>query len=267
MKRGIALSLALAGLCAMLLGPGHPADAQGGTWGAVKGRIVWGGAELPKQMPIEAVKTNADAKACMKDGHAVLDEKWVVNSKNKGLRWTFVWMANNDVKDKTPLPIHPTLKEPKSNKVEIDQPLCAFVPHAMGMREGQVLVAKNSAGVAHNLKWTGFTNPGANILIVAGGQLEIQNLVADRFPLEIQCNIHPWMKGWVGVFNHPYYAVTDADGAFEIKDAPAGDYRLIVWHGSGGYRGGAKGRTGEAVSIKAGGTLDLKDLEFPPPKD
>ena len=69
---------------------------------------------------------------------------------------------------------------------------------------------------------------------VLGGCLD---LVADRLPIKIECNIHPWMNGWVRVFDHPYFAVTDADGNFELKNAPAGNYRLMVWHGQGGWRG------------------------------
>ena len=136
------------------------------------------------------------------------------------------------------------------------------------VREGQVLVAKNSAAIAHNFKWTGnptTPNAGNNVLIAPGGSIDIKGLVADRLPVKIECNIHPWMNGWVRIFDHPYYAVTDADGAFEFKDAPAGDYRLMVWHGSGGWLGGAAGKTGKAITIKAGGVTDLGNLDYPPP--
>src|SRR5438105_257955 len=137
-------------ISASFLGPNPPADAQGLEWGTVKGRITWGGKDIPKQQPLAAVTTSPDKAACTKDGHVVVDERWVVNPKNKGLRWTFVWLANEDVTSKQPLPVHPSLKALKSDKVIMDQPLCAFAPHAIGMREGQVLVAKNSAPIAHN---------------------------------------------------------------------------------------------------------------------
>src|SRR5207253_9910913 len=109
----------------------------------------------------------------------VVDERWVVNPKNKGLRWTFVWLANEDVTSKQPLPVHPSLKALKSDKVIMDQPLCAFAPHAIGMREGQVLVAKNSAPIAHNFKWTGnqtTANAGGNVLIASGNSIDIKGL-------------------------------------------------------------------------------------------
>ena len=61
-----------------------------------------------------------------------------------------------------------------------------------------------------------------------GWSVEMQELVADRFPITVSCTIHPWMRAWIRVFDHPYYAVTDDNGHFEIKDAPAGEYRLVV---------------------------------------
>ena len=63
-------------------------------------------------------------------------------------------------------------------------------------------------------------------------------------PIQYKCTIHGWMTGYVRIFDHPYYAVTDEDGKFEIKNAPAGKYRIVYWH-ENGVRGGAKGRFGE----------------------
>jgi len=83
----------------------------------------------------------------------------------------------------------------------------------------------------------------------------------------VSCTIHPWMNGWVRVFNHPYYAVTDEHGNFELKNVPAGQFRVVVWHGSGGFLGGADGRDGQVVIIDAGKTKDLGNLEYTPPPE
>lgn len=269
MKRSIVALCGVAASALVLFGVVAGLDAQTGQWGTVKGRILWGGKDLPERKEIEAVNKNPDKAACCKDG-PVLDEVWVVNKKNKGLKWTFVWLANDDPKSTKPLPIHPSLKDVKQKEVVMDQPACMFVPHALGMREGQVLIAKNSASIAHNYKWTGAPttpNEGGNVLIAPNGQVVLKDFVAHRLPIKIECNIHPWMNGWVRVFNHPYFAVTDADGNFEFKDAPAGKYRLMVWHGSGGWRGGAKGKDGTPITIKSGGVTDLGSLDYPPPAE
>jgi hypothetical protein len=267
MRRGIVVGLGLAGVTVLLASLQSAARAQGDAWGNVQGQITWGGKDIPKQDPIAAVNASPDKAACMKGGNVVIDETWVVNPKNKGLQWTFVWLA--PMKKGDAIPIHPNLQKPKANKVVMDQPLCAFIPHALALRQGQDLIANNTSGIAHNFKWTGnpsTPNAGNNILIPAGGQFAIKGLVADRLPVKIECNIHPWMNGWVRIFDHPYYAVTDADGKFEFKDAPAGEYRLMVWAGSGGWLGGAKGRDGQRITIKGGDTLKLGSLEYPPPQ-
>jgi hypothetical protein len=239
--------------------------AQDDGWGTIKGRVVWGPKDIPLQMPIAAVNQNGDKAHCLKDG-AVLDENWVVDKKSRGLRWTLVWLINDDVKNKKPLPIHPNLQNIVEPKVVVDQPVCAFIPHALAMREGQILVAKNSSPVAHNIKWNGSKNPGGNVIVPAGKEHAIKNLVAEKLPMRIECNLHSWMKGYVGIFNHPYFAVTDADGNFEIKDAPAGKYRVVVWNSA--YHNGVGGnKTGIEVAIPAGKTADLGTIQFMPPKE
>jgi hypothetical protein len=80
----------------------------------------------------------------------------------------------------------------------------------------------------------------------------------------IECNIHPWMSARVGVFNHPYFAVTDEDGNFDLPLAPAGKFRLVVWNNA--YLGGAEGRFGQPVTIEAGRTIDFGTLAFTPPE-
>jgi hypothetical protein len=64
------------------------------------------------------------------------------------------------------------------------------------------------------------------------------------------------MKAWVRVFNHPYFALTNTDGVFEIKDAPAGDWRLYVWHEAAGW--GAIGVQGMPVTIQPAKTVEHK---------
>ncbi|MFO0863621.1 MAG: hypothetical protein U0744_02995 [Gemmataceae bacterium] len=238
-------------------------------WGTIKGQITFGG-PVPEKKELN-LGANPDKLVCEKNG-PLQDETWVVNPKNKGLKHAFVWLAVKDAKAKgkdAKLPIHPNLKEVKNIDVQMDQPACAFIPHAIAIREGQNLIAKNGSTIGHNFKYTGNPNvpenAGNNFLLPPGAQKKIEGLVADRLPIAVECNIHPWMKGWVRVFDHPYFAVTDEDGKFEIKDAPAGDFRILVWHGSGGWLGGAAGRNGKEVTIKSGAN-DLGTTEYPPPQ-
>lgn len=238
------------------------AAADKGEWGNVKGRIVWGEENLPEVKDLAVTK---DQEHCLGKG-PIKNEELVVNPKNKGVKWTFVWLADAADPVKAKLPIHPKLAKAPEKDAVLDQPICAFTPHALAMREGQKLVAKNTAPIAHNIHWTGhpLKNPGGNVIVPPQKQHEIEDLKADRFPVKMNCDIHGWMTAWVRVFDHPYFAVTDADGKFEFKDAPAGEYRLVVWHEKGWGEGK---REGTKITIKPGDTTDLGDLKYTPPKE
>src|SRR5438876_6846634 len=110
------------------------------AWSTVKGQVVFGGDAIPPPKPID-VSNNQDKQHCLSKGPLLSDE-WTINKDNKGVRWTIVCLS--PAATGQPLPVHPSLKEIKKKEVEIDQPCCKFVPHALGLRQGQDLVAKNS---------------------------------------------------------------------------------------------------------------------------
>ncbi len=225
-------------------------------WGTVKGQVTWGGAAAAKA---DVIKVDKDVAHCTSKG-PIVSEEFVVG-KNGGVKNVFVWLQ--DAKDpKAKLPINPALKEIKDKQVVIDQPCCKFEPHVLAIREGQTIVGKNSSPIAHNMKWAGGDeNPGDNKLIPAGGKIEIE-LTASPKPVAVECNIHPWMKGWVRVFSHPYFAVTDADGKFEIKGAPAGTYNIVMWQEGVGWVT-AGGKAGQKVEIPANGTVEVNEKVKP----
>lgn len=242
-------------------------DAKDGKWGNLKGRIVWGGGAFPELKTIEA---SQDKAHCTSQG-AIPDEGWVIDKESKGVRWTLVWLAPEPPKDKIPvnewkkLDIHPDLQEIKVKEVEVDQPCCRFIPHALGMRQGQHLVVRNSSPIPHNVNCTSNVDgAGFSILIPPGGSHTAKNMKPERLPQQISCNIHGWMNAKIGVFDHPYFAVTDEKGNFEIKQAPAGHCRLKIWQENVGWRGGKLGKDGEAIEIKGGSVSDLGKIELKP---
>jgi hypothetical protein len=245
-----------------LLASASRSDAQGGAWGTVKGRVVWGGKELPKPREI---KVTVDQGHCLtanptadKDKGTILDQAVLVNAKSKGLKNVFVYFL---VEPGDKLPIHPNLQK-FAPEVVIDQPDCMFFPRALALREGQTFTVHNSAPVQHNIRWIGdgVNNQGGNVTIKTGDKFQVKDVKAQRLPLPLECNIHGWMKGRLGVFNHPYFAITDDNGNFEIKDAPAGMHKLMIYHEDIGYRLGIKGKNGEDITVKAGGVTDLGQL-------
>jgi hypothetical protein len=229
-----------------------PPEKAAEPWGTVRGRVTW----APKDLPdLPALKVTADVAHCASKG-PIPNELWIVNKENRGVKNVVVWLvdASDPKKPKAP-PIHPSLKEPKDKEVVIDQPCCKFEPRVVALRDSQVLVAKNSSPIAHNFNYAGGT-VGDNKLIAAGDKWEIKLPAAEK-PFLVNCNIHGWMRASVGVFNHPYFAVTDADGKFEIKDAPAGKYNIIMWHEDGGWVNG--GKRGKPIEIKAGGVTEVNE--------
>src|SRR5271155_5810247 len=145
-------TLGILAAVATLLLASNRSDAQGDKWGTIKGQVAFGGDKIPPRKVID-VKTDANVclatnpTADLKAG-TILDEAVLINPKNKGLKNVMVWLMNDP---KNPLPIHPNLmKFPQD--VVIDQPTCMFFPRAVAMREGQVVVVKNSAAIQHNIR-------------------------------------------------------------------------------------------------------------------
>jgi len=244
LKIGILVAGALA-----LLGVVNSASAQG--WGNIKGQVAWAG-DVPKERQI---KVDKDQAHCLSKG-AIVDDELVVDTKTKGVKNVMVWLAPLQPSDK--LPIHPNLKAVPKEKVVIDQPCCMFVPRITMMREGQTLHVNNPAPVLHNAKISGRpeVNGTVNLAIPAGQSLEKQ-FRAERRPMLLGCDVHGWMKGRIGVFDHPYFALTRDDGTFEIKDAPAGTFKIFLQHEKTGWVHKGNTSAGQEITIKAGGTLDL----------
>jgi len=254
------MTVMLAALSVALLVCG---GAQAQQWGTVKGQVVWGPAELPKQVP---AKVDKDEGHCLSKGQIFTDE-YVVSPKSKGVRWVIVWLADPE-SDTKEIPIHPALKAVPTKPLVIDQPCCRFEPRVSALREGQPVEVKNSAPIPHNIQFLGKAPWDKNVLIPASGMTALNNTKYSRLPVPFSCNIHSWMKGYVGVFKHPYFAVTDEDGNFELPKAPAGKYRLIAWQESKGYvfYNDASKKKGLDIEIKADGTTDLGKIKLEPSK-
>lgn len=225
----------------------------------LKGSVVFDGDKIPAREPL---KVDKDQAHCLSKGD-ILAEDWIVNPKNKGIKNVFIWLEAKNKDDA--IPVHADLKEIKQKEVMVDQPCCMFVPSMIIIRQGQTIVVKNSAPIQHNFRWAGHPdiNPGGNVNMIPGGSFKIDNLKADPlFPVLLQCDIHGWMKGYVRVFDHPYFAVTDENGAFTMPNPPAGDYKLKVWHPGSGWLGGAKGKAGLPITIAAGEVKDMGQLKI-----
>lgn len=238
------LTLALGVACVSWLSTVHAEGSKSDSWGTIKGQIVYDG-EPP---PADALKVDKDTEHCLSKG-AIASEAWVVDLKTKGVRYAVIFLK---AAKGQPLPIHDTLKNPPAEAVVLDQPCCRFEPHVLALRAGQKLIAKNSGAVQHNVVLSGLSNT-ANTSTPSGGTHTFE-LEYEPEPVGISCGAHPWMKGYAWVFKHPYFAVTDAEGRFEIKLAPAGSRQLVIWQEQAGF---FPNKTGQTIDVKASGETDL----------
>ena len=114
--------------------------------------------------------------------------------------------------------------------VTMDQKGCVYVPTILAVQTGQKLVVKNSDPCVHNIHTTPVNNPSQDLPQMPGGaDLTFTFDKPENF-VKFQCDVHPWMFAWVTVVDSPYYAVTDKDGKFTIKNVPPGKYTLEAAH-------------------------------------
>ena len=99
----------------------------------------------------------------------------------------------------------------------------------VGLRAGQALQVRNSDDGLHNVHGISTDRDTFNVSQPASGMV---NTVRphDAGILRLKCDVHTWMVAFVGVANHPYFAVTALDGAFALRDVPVGTYELRAWH-------------------------------------
>jgi plastocyanin len=114
--------------------------------------------------------------------------------------------------------------------VVLDQKGCRYNPHVLGIMAGQPLKITNTDTADHNIHDMPSNNPAFN-----ESQMPTDQPVTKKFPntemmIPVQCNQHPWMRAYINVMPHPYYAVSAADGSFEIKNLPPGEYTIAAVH-------------------------------------
>lgn len=125
---------------------------------------------------------------------------------------------------------------PAAGSVKMDQVGCAYVPHVVGLRTGQELELHNGDDTYHNVNARSSVNTAFNDAMPAKGLLMRKSFFQPEVAVKLKCDVHPWMSAYVGVFDHPFFAVTLPDGAFEFAGLPEGEYTIEAWHESLGTR-------------------------------
>jgi hypothetical protein len=191
------------------------------------GRSVSGVVTYKGPKPAPAVLQMSRDEKCMKlhGDKPVLNEEQIVNDANQ-VKNVFVYVKDGLAPAKYPVPSEPA---------NLDQEGCMYLPHVQGMRVEQKLNVNNKDGFLHNVRGLAKINPPLNLGQPINGTREKVFHKAET-PIKFRCDVHPWMSAYIFVMPHPFFAVTDDQGKFTIKDLPPGDYTLTAWHEKYGER-------------------------------
>jgi len=187
------------------------------TAGEVTGRITFSG-KAPARKKVDMDEDPQCAK--LHKGGFLWDESVEVGPRH-GLGNAFVYIKKGleDKKFETP-----------SDPVVVDQHGCWFEPRIIAMQAGQALQVTNSDPVTHNIHPRSKINREWNQNQPSGAPPIVRRFFdKPEVMIRVKCNIHPWMKSWIGVVDNPYFAVTKSNGEFDFKNVPPGTYTLEAW--------------------------------------
>lgn len=119
---------------------------------------------------------------------------------------------------------------PPPDAALLDQHGCRYHPHVMGVMTGQKVVIRNSDATLHNIHAAAEKNPPFNIAQTQTGQTADWQFDRSEVMIPVNCDVHGWMRSYVGVLSHPFFAVTGTDGGFTLAGVPPGTYTLTAWH-------------------------------------
>jgi plastocyanin len=160
-----------------------------------------------------------------------------VDRKSRGLRYVLVYFEQNEKNQVDSDKPEPQKKEVVSDPIVIDQVEHTFVPHLIAIRDATKVNFANSDAANHNVRAISFESKNQfNVFTGAGGEYVHQFAAEKKLrPILLSCDIHPWMRAWIYVFSHPFFAVTDEHGKFRIGSVPPGHYRLTIRQPDVGY--------------------------------
>ena len=193
--------------------PAEPIDPA--TVAEITGQVLFDG-PTPERARIRMESVPTCMQANKEPAYA---EELVVND-NKTLRNVFVYVKAGLGNRSFPAPAEP---------VVFNQQGCMFRPHVLGLVVGQKLVIKNSDDASHNVHPIARMNREWNQSMAPGAGDIMEQFARPEVMIPVRCNVHPWMRAYISVLSHPFFAVTDDKGAFSLRGLPPGEYTIEAW--------------------------------------
>ena len=185
-------------------------SALGGT---LSGRVNFDG-KPPKK---RSIKMDADPVCGSSHKEPDYNQSFIINEAGY-LQNVLVYLKDVKYDGNTP-----------DTQAVLDQNGCMYSPHVQGMMVGQELLIKNSDATLHNIHGLAKLNSEFNFAMPKVVKEKSIKMAKAENSIKIKCDVHSWMKAYVSVFDHPYFAVTDDSGHYQIDNIPPGDYEVIAW--------------------------------------
>jgi plastocyanin len=205
--------------------------------GTLAGRVVLDGTPPPA----EVIRLDGDPKCVSLAGGEERRTEYFVTGEDHTLQNVFVY-----VKEGLPARTYPVPAQP----VVLDQQGCRYVPRVLGVQVGQQLMIRNSDPLLHNVRADSQINQPFDVGTPVQGMEINRTFTTREVMVPVKCNVHAWMNAYVGVLDHPFFAVTDASGRFSIPNLPPGTYTIETWHEQLGTRE-------QQITVEATETTDL----------
>jgi plastocyanin len=184
--------------------------------GIISGQVTFEGDKpVVKPISMDAVP------ACAKQHPARIESEEVFVNGNGTLRNVFIHLKSGVPAKAWPVPATPVL---------LDQKGCLFSPRVVVVHTGQTLEIGNADPMMHNVHPLTRLNEEFNVAQPPQGERLRKQFVTPEVMIPMVCNMHPWMKAFVNVVNHPFYAVTGSEGTFKLAGVPPGRYEIEAVH-------------------------------------
>jgi plastocyanin len=214
-----------------------------GNEGSITGVVNFAGA-APASKPISMDQD----PVCAQSGAGAVAEDIVVNGDK--LSNVFIYIKDGKAGDKNIANLSfPAAPQP----AVLDQHGCRYVPHVIGVQTKQNINFTNSDATSHNVNVDAAKNSKFNQGQPNGSAPITKQFARAETLIPVKCNQHPWMRAYIGVVGHPFFAVSGQDGKFEIKGVPPGTYNLVAWH--------EKYPQGQTMSVTVG-AKESKQADF-----